>query len=75
MEPIDFNTLSISDIYNRFGEPFQVPISRTDNNPIQPPHAPTHAIIPMNPIIPDSQLTNCTIRITDFGSSSFFGQE
>ncbi|RAH62719.1 kinase-like protein [Aspergillus piperis CBS 112811] len=35
--------------------------------------APAHAIIPMNLIIvPSDQVVNCRVKITDFGSSSFF---
>ncbi|OJJ69445.1 hypothetical protein ASPBRDRAFT_57118 [Aspergillus brasiliensis CBS 101740] len=75
LQPVDFNTLNSSDIYNRFSEPFKVPISRVDKNYPNQPHAPTHAIIPMNMIVPGDQLIKCNIKITDFGSSFFFGKE
>ncbi|OJI88158.1 hypothetical protein ABZX51_009210 [Aspergillus tubingensis] len=71
----NFNTLRTNDIYDHFGPPYHIPISRTDNSnhPIHP-HAPTHAIIPMNLIIPTTHLStsNINIKITDFGTSYLF---
>ncbi|PYH37021.1 kinase-like protein [Aspergillus neoniger CBS 115656] len=74
LQPVDFEALSIEDIYEQFGKPFEVPITRIDKAPIQS-CAPAHAIIPMNLIVPSDQVVNCRVKITDFGSSFFFGKE
>ncbi|QKX58032.1 uncharacterized protein TRUGW13939_05152 [Talaromyces rugulosus] len=74
LQPIDFDTLSIKEMYQRFGDPFKVPVSRVDNGHIQP-CAPTYAAIPMNLIVSSDQVASCRVKITDFGSAFFLGQE
>ncbi|GAA88373.1 hypothetical protein AKAW_06487 [Aspergillus luchuensis IFO 4308] len=60
---------------NSLANLFEVHITRIDKAPIQS-CAPAHAIIPMNLIIvPSDQVVNCRVKITDFGSSFFFGKE
>lgn len=66
--------MSTQEIYERLGEPFNIPVLRVDKAPIGP-EAPTYAIIPMNMIIPSNQVVDCRAKITDFGSSFFFGEE
>ncbi|RAK94172.1 kinase-like protein [Aspergillus costaricaensis CBS 115574] len=71
-QPTDFDTLSTTDIYNRFGPPFQIPISRIDNHHHSiHPHAPTHAIIPMT-MTQQLPTSNINIKISDFGTSYLF---
>lgn len=74
LQTTDMDALSVPEIYERFGEPFHVPVSRADRLPTGP-EAPSYAVIPMNLIVPSNQMTSCKVKIADFGSSFLFGKE
>ncbi|KAL4783312.1 kinase-like domain-containing protein [Aspergillus varians] len=64
----DIDCMSTQEIYERFGKPFKVSIRRMDKAPIGQ-EAPTHAIIPMDTIVPSNRVKDCRVKITDFGTS------
>ncbi|PYH79687.1 kinase domain-containing protein [Aspergillus uvarum CBS 121591] len=63
-----FDDLSTAELYERFGEPFEVPIRRVDGKPGDP-YAPPHAIYPMALSMPANELNDPEIIISDYGTS------
>jgi serine/threonine protein kinase len=59
--------MTTDEIYERFGQPFEIPVVRNDKGP---PRIGS-AIIPMNLIVPRDELVDCKIKIIDFGTSFF----
>ncbi|KAJ6114303.1 kinase domain-containing protein [Penicillium sp. IBT 16267x] len=69
----DLDGLSIPELYQRFGKPYEVPIRRVDGKPCEP-HAPPHAIYPMNLSIPANEVDDPEIIISDYGTSFIMSQ-
>jgi serine/threonine protein kinase len=62
--------MTTDEIYERFGQPFEIPVVRNDKATLGP-EAPSNAIIPMNLIVPSNEVVDSKIKITDFGTSFF----
>ncbi|OJJ49268.1 hypothetical protein ASPZODRAFT_157692 [Penicilliopsis zonata CBS 506.65] len=69
----DFDRLSTAEIYQRFGEPIDVPVQRLDGKPSEP-HAPPHAIYPMAMNMPANEQNDPEIIISDYGTSFLVSQ-
>ncbi|KAJ5558810.1 kinase domain-containing protein [Penicillium sp. DV-2018c] len=63
-----FDDLSTTELYKRFGEPWEVPIKRLDGKP-DGPHAPPHAIYPMVLSMPINEVNHPEIINSDYGTS------
>lgn len=68
LQAASIDALGPSDIYQRFGEPFKIPVTRADKTPTGP-EAPEYSVIPVNLIVPASRVRDCRIKISDFGTS------
>ena len=69
----DLDGLSIPELYQRFGKPYEVPIRRVNGKPSEP-HAPPHAIYPMSLSIPANEVDDPEIIISDYGTSFIVSQ-
>lgn len=54
--------------------PYKVALVRTDNAPIGP-EAPSYIVHPMRTGIPCDEVTDCQVKISDFGSAFIVGHE
>ncbi|POR32682.1 Uncharacterized protein TPAR_07103 [Tolypocladium paradoxum] len=62
------STMSTSDVYERFGKPYSVPVRRLDGAAVEP-NAPPHAILPMVQNMPANKVHDPEILISDYGTS------
>lgn len=68
--PSSFDELSISQFYEKFGEPETVPLIRCDGEPL-PPNAPTKAVVPLfiGKYADEFSLSDAHPLLTDFGEA------
>ncbi|KAI3140493.1 hypothetical protein CBS147326_2194 [Penicillium roqueforti] len=69
----NFDGLSTSELYRRFGTIDEVPIMRLDGKPGEP-HAPPYAIYPMALDMPSNKVDDPEIIISDYGTSFIVAQ-
>ncbi|MCJ1343707.1 hypothetical protein MMC31_001903 [Peltigera leucophlebia] len=69
-----FQGLTVTEIYEQYDMPYKVALVRTDNAPIGP-EAPSYIVHPMRTGIPCDEVTDCQVKISDFGSAFIVGHE
>ena len=62
------DSMTTADLYQRYGEPSEVPVRRMDKRPPEP-HAPAHAIFPMRTSLAADKISDPEIVISDYGTS------
>ncbi|KAL5334094.1 kinase domain-containing protein [Aspergillus crustosus] len=68
-----FDSLTVPELYQRFGKPDKVPITRLDGKP-SGLQAPPHAIFPMNFSVLANEMNDPEIMISDYGTSFVISQ-
>ena len=68
--PSTFNHLSVTEFYEKYGEPETVPITQQNGEPL-PPNVPPKAVLPLDLGIPANEfkLQDSNVLLTDFGES------
>lgn len=68
--PSSFNHLSVTEFYEKYGEPETVPITQQNGEPL-PPNVPPKAVLPLDLSIPayEFKLHDSNVLISDFGES------
>ncbi|KAJ5577626.1 uncharacterized protein N7459_006590 [Penicillium hispanicum] len=68
--PASFDDLSIKQLYEKFGEPEAVPVTRCDGEPL-PPNAPTKAFLPLflGKYAEKFSLSDAHVLLSDFGEA------
>jgi serine/threonine protein kinase len=69
----NFDSLNSTQIYERFGKPFEIPIRRMDGKPTTP-HAPLRVTHPLVWNMPSNELHSPEVIITDYGTSFIASQ-
>ena len=69
-----FNSMTVEEIYKRYGKPMRVPVRRVDGGPLGP-HAPSHGIFCLGLGQPANLIHKPVVTINDFGTSFFAKDE
>lgn len=69
----NFDNLSIANLYERHGKPYEVPTRRVDGKP-STPHAPPCVTYPMVWNMPANEMTDPELIISDYGTSFIIAQ-